>query len=234
LWATLVGTVFAHRVFDLLPVVVLVAWVLATAKIPSWAVTSLEAVLVVGIGLLLFAVLTARRDNRSPLDGLGPVRRLIEMGRRGLGVMHRPLAAAEAIAFQFVGWTCQLFAVYTAMRAFHIHLPISAAGLVLVLMNVATIFPLWPGNFGLLQAAVAFPLVQYGVGYAHAFAFGIGLQAIEASVGVGMGLLFLAHEGLSFATLKRMPEPMDEEEEPDAGTRGTGEPKRRLVGTGRS
>ena len=73
----------------------------------------------------------------------------------------------------------------------------------LVLINVATIFPLWPGNFGLVQIAVAFPLVNYGVDYARGFAFGIGLQAIEASVGVGVGLIFLAREGLSYATLKR-------------------------------
>jgi hypothetical protein len=92
------------------------------------------------------------------------------------------------------------------MRAFEIHAPLPAAGLVLLLMNVATIFPLWPGNFGLLQVAVAFPLVSYGITYAHGFAFGIGLQAIEASVGVGLGLLFLAREGLSYAMLKHMPD----------------------------
>ena len=34
-------------------------------------------------------------------------------------------------------------------------------------MNVATVFPLWPGNIGLLQAAVALPLVSYGVPYAR-------------------------------------------------------------------
>jgi hypothetical protein len=105
---------------------------------------------------------------------------------------------------------------------------------VLVLMNVATIFPLWPGNFGLLQAAVAFPLAQYGVSYARGFAFGIGLQAIEASVGVGVGLIFLAREGLSFATLKGMPDVaqagMPEEEDVDASDRSAGEPERGLVG----
>ena len=57
-----------------------------------------------------------------------------------------------------------------------------------MLINVATIFPLWPGNFGLVQIAVALPLVDYGVAYPHGVAFGIGLQAIEASVGVGVGL----------------------------------------------
>jgi uncharacterized membrane protein YbhN (UPF0104 family) len=75
--------------------------------------------------------------------------------------MRRPAAAALAVLFQLLGWTCQLFAVYTTMRAFGIHEPLPAAGLVLVLMNVATIFPLWPGNVGLVQAAVALPLFTY-------------------------------------------------------------------------
>ena len=42
-WAALVGTVFAHRVFDVVPVVLLILYVLATAKIPAWAVTLLLA-----------------------------------------------------------------------------------------------------------------------------------------------------------------------------------------------
>ena len=92
------------------------------------------------------------------------------------------------------------------MRAFDIHAPLPAAGLVLLLMNVATIFPLWPGNIGLLQAAVALPLVQYGVAYSTGFAYALVLQVIEMSVGVGVGLIFLAREGLSFATLRGMPD----------------------------
>jgi uncharacterized membrane protein YbhN (UPF0104 family) len=212
LWATLVGTVFAHRVFDLVAVMLLIVYVLATARIPSWAITSLIAFAVAALALLTFAVASARRHHRPVLDELGVVRRLWTMARQGLGVMHAPLAASTAIAYQVVGWTFQLLAVYAAMRAFNIEEPLAAAGLVLLLMNVATVFPLWPGNFGLLQAAVALPLVSYGIDYAHGFAFGIGLQAIEASVGVGFGLLFLAREGLSFAMLRHMPEPEADEE----------------------
>jgi len=233
LWATLVGTVFAHRVFDLVPVLALIVYVLLTAKIPQWAVTSLAVVAVVGVALVMFAFASAKRLDRSPLDGLGAARRLVTMARHGLGVMKTPLASAQAVLFQVAGWMCQLLAVWAAMRAFHIHQGLPAAGLVLVLMNVATIFPLWPGNVGLLQAAVALPLVQYGVSYARGFAFGIGLQAIEASVGVGFGLLFLAREGLSFAMLKRMPDAAQAEvpeEEVDASDRSAGEPERGLVG----
>jgi uncharacterized protein (TIRG00374 family) len=204
-WPTLVGTVVAHRTFDIFPVVGLIAWVLLTAKIPHWAIASLVVVVAVGFGLLTFTVASARTRNRSTLDELGPVRKVIGRIRQGLGIMHAPLSAAGAVFFQSLGWLCQLFAVWTAMRAFGIHQPLPAAGLVLLLMNVATIFPLWPGNVGLMQAAVALPLVQYGVAYARGFAYGIGLQAIEASVGIGIGLIFLAREGISYAFLKGMP-----------------------------
>jgi uncharacterized protein (TIRG00374 family) len=205
-WATLVGTVFAHRVFDLIPAVLLIVYVLITAKIPDWAITSLIAVVAVGSALFLLALASARRHHRSVLEEAGTLKRVVTMARQGLAVMHAPAPATLACLFQCLGWLCQFFAVYTAMRAFHIHSPLPAAGLVLVLMNVATIFPLWPGNVGLTQAAIALPLVQYGVEYGKGFAFGIGLQAIEASVGVGVGLVFLGREGLSFAVLRRMPE----------------------------
>lgn len=211
LWATLVGTVFAHRVFDLVAVAILVVYVLVYARVPAWADTVFVIVVAATLVLLVVAVASARRHHRPVLDELGVVRRLLVMARQGLGVMRAPLAAGVAIAWQCVGWTFQLLAVYAAMRAFNIEEPLSAAGLVLLLMNIATVFPLWPGNVGLLQAAVALPLVSYGISYAHGFAFGIGLQAIEASVGVGAGLLFLAREGLSFAMLRHMPEPEAEE-----------------------
>jgi glycosyltransferase 2 family protein len=206
---TLVGTVFAHRLFDLFPALLLVVYVLSTAKIPHWAATSLIIVATVGSVLFAIAVVGARRRHRPMLDGAKPLRRVLVMAREGLAVLRSPLAAVAAIVFQSIGWLLQLLAVYVAMRAFDIHAPLPAAGLVLLLMNVATIFPLWPGNIGLLQAAVALPLVQYGVAYSTGFAFGLVLQVVEMSVGVGVGLIFLAREGLSFAMLRRMP-PADE------------------------
>jgi uncharacterized protein (TIRG00374 family) len=206
-WASLVGPVFAHRVFDLVPVVLLILYVVATAKIPAWASTSLIVFLGVGGGLFAFAWVSARTHHAErSLDGLGAARRLVRMARQGLSVMRSPLGASIAIVLQIGGWVCQILAVYVAMRAFDIHAPMAAAGVVLLLMNVATVFPLWPGNVGLVQVAVATPLAaSYGVAYAHGVAYGFGLQAIEASVGIGVGLLFLAREGLSFAMLKVMP-----------------------------
>jgi uncharacterized protein (TIRG00374 family) len=216
-WSMLVGTVFAHRVFDLVPVVLLVIFVLTTADIPGWAFTSLVIVLSIGVGLFLFAFASARHYGKTRIEGMGSARRIVTMARLGLGVMRSPGAAALAIFGQCVGWTLQLLAVWSAMRAFDIHEGFTAAAVVLLLMNVATIIPLWPGNVGLVQAAVALPLIAYGVAKARGIAFGFGLQAIEASVGVGIGLIFLGREGLSFARLREMPGAVTADEEDEEG-----------------
>ncbi|HEY7381309.1 MAG TPA: lysylphosphatidylglycerol synthase transmembrane domain-containing protein [Gaiella sp.] len=234
--ATLLGTVFAHRLFDLFPVALLVAYVIATAKIPHWAVTGIVIFGVVGLALLTLAMLGARRTPRTHgFDGLGTVRRLIVMARQGLAVLRAPLVAAAAIFFQIVGWTLQLLAVWAVTEAFDMNVPLPAAALVLLLMNIATIFPLWPGNIGLLQAAVALPLAQYGVAYGTGFAYGLVLQALEMSVGVGVGLVMLAREGLSFASLKRMEESEEDEEEQVLDeVAGEGGTRRERVTAGRS
>lgn len=214
-WAIIVGTVFAHRLFDVVVAVALVLFTLYVAPIPDWAAPVLAVVIGVGLGLLLAGFALARRHHQALTEELGPVRRVLHMARAGLTVLRRPRPAIEALFFQTVGWVAQLFAVYTAFLAFSIDATLPEAALVLVIMNLVMIFPFWPGNVGLLQAAVAAALLSYGVSYAHGIVFGIGLQAIEASVGIGLGFLFLAREGFTFAMLKRMPEMTDVEVDED-------------------
>jgi uncharacterized membrane protein YbhN (UPF0104 family) len=198
--------------FDVPPAATLVVFVLATAKLPGWALGSIGAALGLGLLAMLGAVMLARRQHRE-LDEVGRMRLLLARGREGLAILRTPRAAAVAITFQYLGWFCQLLAVWATMRAFDIHLPLAEAGLVLVLINVVTIVPFWPGNVGVVQIAIATSLVGYNVAYARGFAFGIGLQAIEASVGVGVGLIFLAREGLSYAMLRALEEPIENEAE---------------------
>jgi uncharacterized protein (TIRG00374 family) len=218
IFATLVGTVFAHRMFDLLPTTVLVIWVLSFAHLPHWAVMTIVVVLGTGIALFAFAIVGAHGHQGTRLDeGIGRARELLVRARIGLAVMRRPLAAAIAGAFQFLGWIFQLLAVYAAMRGFRIYEPLVAAGLVLLMMNVVTVLPFWPGNVGLVQAAIAVSLAQYGVRYGRGFAFGIGLQLIEASVGIGIGTIFLAREGISFATLREIETEGEAEYEAERG-----------------
>jgi glycosyltransferase 2 family protein len=203
--ATLVGTVFAHRLFDLVPATLLVVWVLLTAEVPHWAIVALMIVAAVGLALFTVAWLSARRHHRPVVsEGGRSVRHLLTMARQGLSVLKAPLPLAGAVLLQCLGWLMQLLAVYAAMQAFGIDAPLPAAGLVLVLMNIATIVPLWPGNVGLVQAAVAVPLRNYGVPYATGFAYGLALQALEMACGVALGVISLMREGISVAMLRRL------------------------------
>ena len=95
-WATLVGTVFAHRVFDLFPTLLLVLYVAVTAKIPHWALSAVFIFVAVGFALFAFAWASARRRHRPVLEEASRARRLITMARYGLGVMREPIPAITA------------------------------------------------------------------------------------------------------------------------------------------
>ena len=81
-----------------------------------------------------------------------------------------------------------------------------------------------------MSASLAIKLVQYGVAYSTGFAYAIVLQAVEMSVGVGVGLLFLAREGLSFASLRTMPDATELPVEEQADTAERSRARARVPG----
>jgi uncharacterized membrane protein YbhN (UPF0104 family) len=183
----------------------LIGYVVLSTPVPHWAMESLEVVAAVGVGLLVVGFAGARRHEWPLFEASGRLRLLAATVRQGLGILRAPFPAGTGTLYSFVAWLSQLLAVFATLRAFGLVLPLSAAALVLALVNLAILFPLWPGNVGLLQATVALPLAGYGIDYGRGIAFGVGMQAIEVSVGMSLGMLFLAREGLSVAVLRQDP-----------------------------
>jgi uncharacterized protein (TIRG00374 family) len=204
LWPAMFGSVVAMRILEVLPSGVLFVWVLAAAEIPEWARTMLWAGLGVAVALLLVGIALATRHESGRAEGRGRFRAIVERVREGLGILRRPRPALVALGYQSAAWLFQLGAVWVAFRAFDLHLPLIAAGAVLAMMNIALLLPLWPGNVGYQQAAIAVALVPYHVPYYQGFAYGIALQVIESSVGYVGGLIFLAREGLSLGRLRTL------------------------------
>jgi len=204
LWQALIGSVLAHRILEVFPSIGLIIWVLVAAKIPTAARTALWAVLAAGIAFVVVGVALARRHEQGGGEVEGRFRVLLARAREGLGILRRPGPSLISAGWQTLAWVLQLGAVWAALIAFNIHLPVIAAAAVLAVMNVALILPLWPGNVGLQQAAIVIPLAAYGVAHSRAVAYGIALQAIESSVGYVFGIACLFREGLSFQRLRAM------------------------------
>lgn len=128
--------------------------------------------------------------------------------------LRNPRQFAAVVLPSVGSWAAQLVGIYCALRAFGLDVVgWSGAGLLLVTVTVAQIFPLLPGNVGVFQAAVVVPITHaFPVSSANALAFAVGLQATEIVVGVAIGFLFLMLEGISFRQLR-------EEAEAEAGSR---------------
>jgi len=204
LWPAMLGTVLAHRILEVFPSIALIAWVLVSAKIPAPARTALWGVVAAGITFVCVGIALARRHEQGGEEGKGRFGWMLARAREGLGILRRPIPSFISTGWQTIGWLLQLCVVYVTLLAFDIHLPLIAAAAVLAVANVALVLPLWPGNLGVLQAAIAVPLVAYGVPLPRAVAFGIALQAIESVVGYTGGIACLFREGLSVERLRAM------------------------------
>ena len=204
LWQALIGSVLAHRILEVFPSIGLITWVLVSAKIPVAARTGLWIVLAAGIVFVVVGVALARRHEQGGVEEKGRFGALLARAREGLGILRRPVPSLISASWQTIAWGLQLAAVWSALIAFNIHLPVIAAAAVLAVMNVALILPLWPGNLGVLQTAILIPLTAYGVAHSRGIAYGIALQAIESSVGYVFGIACLFREGLSLGRLRAM------------------------------
>ena len=118
--------------------------------------------------------------------------------------LRDPRQFAAVVLPSIASWGAQLVGIYCALRGFGLDVAgWSGAGLLLVTVTVAQIFPVLPGNVGVFQAAVVVPLTHtFPLSSATTLAFAVGLQATEVVVGVAIGFVFLMIEGVSFRQLR--------------------------------
>jgi uncharacterized protein (TIRG00374 family) len=212
--ATLAGSVVAEQIVLAIALVVIMVLQLPFVNVPARFEHMILAfggviivVLLAVIGLEAFSRRSRRRRSdlaftrgQQALAMLHPIARGMQ---RGQTVLRRPRTAAGALAAGLLSWAAQIAGIYAALAAADIQPSIGRAGLVFLVSTLVQLFPFWPGNIGLFQAAVAQVLVQaYPIDFPHAIAFAVGLQVIEVSLGVGLGFWFLSREGLSLAEVR--------------------------------
>jgi phosphatidylinositol alpha-mannosyltransferase len=211
-FTALLGSIAAHRLMDVVPLTLVSIVVLAFGDLPSSLTTSV--VLTVGISIAGLALGGWLASRGHMLRAERRVVRILGHLAQGFRVLHRRHTLAVAVTLETVGWCVQIAVVWLGFRAMDIDAGLVSAAAVVIATNAATLVPLWPGNVGLFQVAVALALTPAGVPESLGVAFGLVLQGIEASSALLAGGAAAAAEGLRPAEVRLLTHARAEAETP--------------------
>ena len=204
----IVGTVVVERVFDLLALLLLllcaypwlpeISW-LRNAAILGGVVTFVVAVLI---------VLVVRYDARAVHWLLSPLRRIrrpgfaerVEAaainGTRGLVALRNPVIAARGFALTVASWVVLAISYWILMEAFALALPLDAAILVTVAINLSLVLPSSPAALGVFEAATIIALNAFDVPHAEALSYALVLHLLNLVPFLLIGAVLLGPSAL--------------------------------------
>lgn len=216
---SLLGTVVAENLVSTLTWVALVMVIGVFLPLPSYAWIATLVLGLVCLSVVVVALLRSPGRSLPPWLDTGPLwaRASRALSRLWAAVHESHLGLRDPRQMTLVAgaslatWMAQWAGIYFTLAAFGLdEVGWGGAGLLLVTVTLAQIFPVLPGNLVVFQAAAVVPLTaSYGVGAAEALAFSVVLQGTEAAVGVAVGFLFLMLEGVGFGQLRRQAEGAD-------------------------
>ncbi len=206
------GTVVVENIITTVAWVFLVILIGIFLPLPSYAWIITAVLGVICLVVLLVALLQRPQTQVPDWLNTGSLwRRAVRAVRRLWAAVHeshvglRTPAQMASVAVPSLGtWLAQWAGIYFTLSAFGLgYVGWGGAGLLLVTITLAQLFPILPGNLVVFQAAAIVPLTaSYGVSAADALAFAIVLQGTEMVVGVAVGFIFLLFEGVSFKQLR--------------------------------
>jgi uncharacterized protein (TIRG00374 family) len=218
------GTVAVEKVFDLLSYAVLFLCALLLIPLPGWirdsgyTLTGITALVTIGlIALALYPQwflhqlerLTRRLPDRIRVLTLPRIQSAI----RSLDVLQKRSELFKLAIWSVLVWGTAIWTNHLTALALDIHLPLTAALVVLVALQIGIIAPGVPGRIGVFQYLCILALALFQVDNATGLSYGILLQAIILVPTTLISLLFMGYlgigppkkEALADETLKKKP-----------------------------
>ena len=169
------------------------------APLPDWMTRAVLGLLLASLLLGGSLVLAAWRhvDVTRGLEGVVPARLAAAAGAfaGSLEPLRSAARGLPALGIALLKKAVEVAAIACVHRAFGLPVPLSAAIIVLAVLNLATLLPIVPGNVGVFEAAVVFALTRFGVTSEQALGVAV-VQHLSYFVA-------LALPGLVFATRQR-------------------------------
>jgi hypothetical protein len=132
--------------------------------------------------------------------------RIGEMFSLALFAMHSLKSArlvARIVALSLLQWLLVGIAVYAALEAVAVQIPMGAAVVTLAATVLAVTLPAAPGFFGTIQLAFVLALAPYGVAESDALAGSVIFHIISYLFVMVAGVIALHRLGMKFGDLKR-------------------------------
>ncbi len=192
-YPTLVGSLVAETLFDMLVAGSLLIWALSAGILPGVRLPELPAfdlslafahpwisVSVVAVLAVAAVFLTHR------------VRTFWAQFGQGLAIVRRPgRYLTSVVSWQALGWCCRVAGAASFLSAFHVPASLEAALTVQVAGGLASLFPATPGGLGPKQALLVVMLAGTAP-RTDVLAFSVGMELTLVVTNVVLGLTCLA------------------------------------------
>jgi uncharacterized membrane protein YbhN (UPF0104 family) len=128
----------------------------------------------------------------------------VETFAQGLAVLRHPTRLVAALALSFPMWMSIAAGIWLTSQAFHITFPYAGSFLVMTILVVGVAAPT-PGGVGAFHAAYQFAVMEFFAAQAdRAVGAAIVLHAVSFVPVTLLGLVFMAREGLTFGSARRI------------------------------
>jgi uncharacterized protein (TIRG00374 family) len=206
--AEIIATVVVERVFDLLALLALLLCAYPWLPEISWLRNAAILGAIVTVGLAVVIVLIVRYDARAVHWLLSPLRRINRPGfaerveaaainaTRGLVALRNPVVAVRGFALTIASWFVLAISYWILMQAFHLDLPLTAAVLVTVAINLSLVLPSSPAALGVFEAATIIALNAWDVPRAEALSYALILHLFNLVPFLVIGALLLGPAAL--------------------------------------
>ncbi len=189
--AETVGTVVVERLFDVLALLIVLFASYPWLPEITWlrAAAIFGAVVVAVLLALVFVV--ARYEEQAVHWLLSPLRRIRRAGvaerleaaavnaTRGLVALRSPRIALRGMLLTIASWTTLGMSYAILTNAFHLDLPLVAAMLVTVAINLSLVLPSSPAALGVFEAATVVALSAFDVPQAEALSYALVLHLLN-------------------------------------------------------
>lgn len=207
--ASVLVTVALERIFDMLSILLFLSiGLMSLPGMPDGMRRSaliLGAMALVGVGGAIVFLLWTQASIRFITWGLTLVRvpvgprlkisQLLETSATGLASLKSPTRLLVIVGVSLLQWALNGVMMYLALRSFGVHVPISAAMVLLGVVALGVAVPASPGFFGVIQLCFTNTLQIFEVSRPAVLAASIYYHMIQYIPVTLCGLLWLSRSG---------------------------------------